>query len=472
VKGWHARTFPDEWPSADNKGGIKEDRQPIRRQRSQPQPHTGVRYQQQAGYSLQNPPAFSLPRQRQDDFKCTQIAHVQQASAAIIDSRHRHDCLQDRQNVDVPELPLATAVDPPYQDHIRQDQECGYTPQMPPVSFLSTYRQNSPQFHYHEFVPHLPSGDFDSLYQLGEPFPGLSQDTIDLGNVEDTGCLDGGPSLSMDDQQINMQDDEAGRQLDPASHHQRSNSLPRANPQSVAQLPADPLTMGSQNDRTCSTLSPQKLDCSCEGQHGILQPSAKHYRTNSIFNNPTPPPQYPLPPAPTKFGVIHKGHNQKSWRPIGVNSSGMVKVDPDGFPTDHRRKRVRGQPGSETRDSIALYQLQLNAPNPVPQESPASQAMELDTTQNPTVDHYVHPSKVSVHSDLRDSGYVSVFDSAVLDSIRSSFSSLNLADDVNFKTDYKEADDGFVDVEVEAKWRMRRSALEKLKDAPINGLCS
>jgi hypothetical protein len=469
VKGWHARTFPDEWPSADNKGGIKEDRQPIRRPRSQTQPHTSVRYQQQAGYSLQDVPALSLPRHRQDDFKCTQNGYVRQASTAIIDSRHQHDSLQDQQNGDIPQLPRTAAIDPPYQENIRQDQACGCTPQMPRVSFHSTYKHDSPQYHYHGFVPQMPSGDFDSLYQHGEPFPGLSQNPIDLDNVEDTSCLDGGLLLSMDDQQLNVQDNEAARQPDPASHHQRSNPLQHANHQSVPQLPADPLTIGSRNDRTYSTPNPQQLDCSFEGQHGTLKPSTKHYRTDSIFDNPTPPPQYPLPPAPTtKFEVIHKGHNQKSWRPIVVNGSSMVTVDPDGFPTDHRRKRVKGQPGSETRDSIAIYQLQLNGPNLVPQESPASQAMQSDTTRNPTVNHHVHPSKVSVHSDLRDSGYVSVFNSA-FDSIRSSFSSLNLADDVNFKTDYKEADDGFVDVKVKAQWRMRRSFFEKLRDPPING---
>lgn len=341
---------------------------------------------------------------------------------------------------------------------------------MPSISFHSAYKQDSPQHHYHGFVQQMPPEDFGSLYQLGEPFPGLSQNPIDWDNAEDTGYLGGDLSLSVDDQQLNIQDNEPARQPDPASHHRRSNPLQHANHQGVLQLAADPLTVGSGNDRTYSTPNPQQLDCSFEGQYGTLQPSAKRYRANSTFDNPNPAPQYPLPPAPTmKFGVIHKGHNQISWRPICMNSSGMVKVDPDGFPTDHRRKRVKGQPGSETRDSLALYQLQLNMPNLVPQESPASQAMQSDTTQDPTVNHHVHPSKVSVHSDLRDSGYVSAFDSAVLDSIRSSFSSLNLADDVNFKTDYKEADDGYVDVKVKAKWRMRRSYLEKLRDAPING---
>jgi hypothetical protein len=465
VKGWHSRTFPDEWLSADNKGRIKEDRQPIRRSRPQPQLHIDVPYQQQGGYSLQTSPDIFQQRHRQDDFKYTQNGYVRQTSANTIDSRYRQDSLQYQQNDDVPQLPSPAAVDPPYQENIRQGQQGGYIPHMPPVSFHTTYKQDSPQDHYHDFVPQM-SEDF---YQLDEHFPGLSQNPIDFDNVEDTSRLDGDLSLSADDQQLNIQDNESARQLNPASQHQRSNPLQHSNHQSVPQLPADPLTIGSRNDRDYSTPNPQQLDCSFEGQHGTLKPSAKHYRTSSVFDNPTPPPQCPLPPAPMKFGVLHKGHNQTSWRPIGTNGSSVVKVNPDGFPTDHRRKRVKGQPGSESRDSIALYQLQLNVPNPVPQEGPASQAVQSDTTRNPTVSHHVHPSKVSVHSDFRDSGYVSLFDSAVLNPIRSSFSSLNLADDVDFKTDYGEAGDGFVDVEVKAKWRMRRSYLEKLGDVPVNG---
>jgi len=466
VKGWHARTFPGEWPSPVNKGGIKEDRQPMRRPRPQQQPHPGVSCHQQADCPLQPPPAFFLPQHQQDDLNCTQNGYVRQASAAIIDSRPRRDSLQDQQNGDVPQLPRAGTIDPFCQENIPQYQASGYTPQIPSVSSHSTYKQDSIQYHYHGFDPQLLS---DSICQPGEPFPTPSQNHIELGNAEDTGCLDGGLSLSVGDQQLNIRDNEAARQPDPALHHQRSNPLQHVNHQSVPQSPAYLLTTGSGIDRTYSTLNPQQLDF--EEQHGTLQPYAKHY-CNSMFDNPTPAPQYPLPPAPTKFRVIHKGHNQNTWRPIGVNGNGMVKVDPDEFPTDHRRKRVKGQPGSETRDSIALYQLQLNVPNPVPQGSPASQPMECDTTRNPPVSHHVHPSKSSVHSDLRDSGYVSAFDSAVLDSIRSSFSSLNLADDVDFKADYEEAGDGFVDVKVNAKWRMRRSHIEKLKDAPINGSSS
>jgi hypothetical protein len=48
-----------------------------------------------------------------------------------------------------------------------------------------------------------------------------------------------------------------------------------------------------------------------------------------------------------------------------------------------------------------------------------------------------------------------------------SLSSLNLTDDPNLKTDYKDVGSGFV--EVEATWRMKRIDLEKLSDSLVNG---
>jgi hypothetical protein len=240
----------------------------------------------------------------------------------------------------------------------------------------------------------------------------------------------------------------------------------------VQQLHGEPLSIGPQHYQTFLTPNAQQPDCLFEGQNGTSHSSAKHYCNNLIFDNPNPAPPYPLPPLPTmNSGVIHKGYNQTSWCPIGVKGSSITKVDPDGFPTDHRRKRLRGQSGREFRDSIALWQLQHNSSNQAAEESHASQATQPDTTQNPAAIHRDRPLKVSVQSDLRDSGYASVFDSAV-DTMRSSISSLNLADDVNFKTDYKEADDGYVDVKFKAQWRMRRSYLEKLRDAPLSGLSS
>jgi hypothetical protein len=213
--------------------------------------------------------------------KCTQNGYVRQASAAIIDSRHRQEILRDQQNGNAPQLPRAAALDPPYQGNIRQYQASGYTPQIPLVSLQSTYKQDSLQNYYHGIVPQMHTGEFDPLCQLGEPFPSLSQNPIDFDKVEDTGCLDGNISLSLDDQ-LNIQDNGPARQPDPA--YQPSNPLQHANHQSVPQLPADPLTIGARNDRTYSTPNSQQLNCSFEGQHGTFQLSANHYHTGSIFD--------------------------------------------------------------------------------------------------------------------------------------------------------------------------------------------
>jgi hypothetical protein len=145
----------------------------------------------------------------------------------------------------------------------------------------------------------------------------------------------------------------------------------------------------------------------------------------------------------------------------------MVKVNPNEFPTDHLRKRTKRKIGSETRDSIAIYQEQHpEGTHPIPTGSPASYAARTSAARNPLLNRPVNSSNVSVRSSLRDSGYISNFDSAVLESIRSSLSSVTLANDLDLNTDYKEDDDGYVEVEVQAKFLVRRSFIEK-RDAPI-----
>lgn len=525
VKGWHVRTYPDEWPSADNKGGIKDNQQPTCRPspqlQPQPQPQTGVPYQQQAGDSLQISPAFSPPQHRQGSHQ------------------HQHYGY-------APQLPHAAVVGPPYQKVIGQRRANKYDPQMHILGYHSMFKQDGPQYRCHGLVPQMPPGASDSLYQQdgsqyqpngyvsqlptgavglsnqqdhiqyqqngclqqiptaandrgnptklnslpqsneslnhdcqqsslifeknsiddnwsGEPFPDLSEDLADMDNVGNMDYLDGDLFLlPADGQQLNMQDNVAERQPNPASQHQRPNPLQHVNHRSVPQLPADPLTIDSRNDRTYSTPNPQQLNCSFEGQHGTLQPSAKRYRSKSISDNPHPTPQHPIPPDPTmEFRVLHNGHRPTSWRLIGGR---MVIVDPDEFHTHRSKKRVKGRPGREIRDSIAPCQEQLNAPNFVPQES-LTQAMQSCATRNSTVNYDVLTSKILARSDLNDSGYVSL-DSALRNSLRLSFSSLNLTDDVDFETNYKEAGGGFVDVFL--KWRMRRSHIEKLNNPLIN----
>jgi hypothetical protein len=164
-----------------------------------------------------------------------------------------------------------------------------------------------------------------------------------------------------------------------------------------------------------------------------------------------------------KYGVIHRGFKQKTCCLIVLNDGSMIEVNPDELPTDHRRKRVKGQPGSQTRDSIALYQEQLNMPLSAPLGSSVIHAMQSFATRNFTTNIHTRISNASVQSPLRDSGYASI-DSAFLDSMRSSFGSLNLADPVDLKANCTDAEDGFVDFKVKATWRLRRSYVEKLKD--------
>jgi hypothetical protein len=194
--------------------------------------------------------------------------------------------------------------------------------------------------------------------------------------------------------------------------------------------------------------------------------SAKHYRSNSVLPNPTPPYLLSQVPPP-KFGVIHKGRNQP-WQPIRMDGNDMVKVNPNEFPTDHRRKRPRGKIGKkETRDSIAIYQEHhLEGAHAISPGNPASYVAQTSAARNPLVNRLVNSSNVSARSSLRDSGYISTFDSAVLESIRSSLSSFTLADDPILNTDYKEDDDGNVEVEFRGKCRVRKSYIEK-RDSSI-----
>jgi hypothetical protein len=196
--------------------------------------------------------------------------------------------------------------------------------------------------------------------------------------------------------------------------------------------------------------------------------SAKHYRNNSVFSNPAPPPQSLLPLVPQPgFGVIHKGPNHP-WQPIRVDGNSMVKVNPNEFPTDHRRKRPRGKIGKrETRNSIAIYQEQhLEGAHAISPGNPAYYVAQASAARNPLVNQLVNSSNVSVRSSLRDSGYISNFDSAMVESIRSSLSSFTLADGPILNTDYKEDDDGNVEVEFKGKCRVRRSYIEK-RDSSI-----
>ncbi|KAN0090548.1 hypothetical protein V8E51_019127 [Hyaloscypha variabilis] len=154
--------------------------------------------------------------------------------------------------------------------------------------------------------------------------------------------------------------------------------------------------------------------------------SAKQYRSSSVLSSPTPPPQSPLPLVPQPgFRVIHKGPN-RPWQPIRIDGNNMVKVNLNKFPADCRQKRPKTGK-RETRDSIAFYQEQhLEGAHIISPGNPVSYVAQTSAARNPPVNQLVNSSNTSVCSSLRDSGYISDFDSAMVESLRSSLSSFTL----------------------------------------------
>jgi hypothetical protein len=346
VKLWYKRTFPGEWDSADKRGGIKENQQPIRRPRLQQQ--TEIPYQQQAGDSLQITQAFFHPQHQQGNFRSPQNGYGRQESASIIDSPHPQGSHQHQQDGDAPQLHH-------YQNVIRQCQAGTYDPLAHMRFYHSTFDQVGPK--HHRCMPHRASDPLtqhnDSQYQSNHYISYLPTEAADLSDQQDplhyqqcgsfqqipaeandrgyqtspnslpqsNNLLSRGSQQSssvfeensingdwllgdfpglykkpinldipVDNQQLNIQDNAAAWQPNQASQHQRPNPPQHVNHQSVPHSPADPLTMSSGNDQSYSTPNPQQLNCSFEGQHGTLQSAAESYRSNSIFNNPAQAP--------------------------------------------------------------------------------------------------------------------------------------------------------------------------------------
>jgi hypothetical protein len=491
--------------------------------RPSPQPQTKIPYQQQADGSLLMPPTLSPPQHQQSDSRSTQNGCCRQESTAIIDSRHPQGCHRHRQNGDAPQLHYASAVGRPYQNVTRQ---CNYDPMAHVQGYHSTFNQVGPQHHrdmpygtsdslnQHDdsqyqsnyYISHLPTGA-DNLFNLDDyphyqqsgslqqisteasdrgyqtrlnSFPqyngSLSHDSLQSSLIFENNSINGDwllenfPDLSknpndlnipLDNQQLNMQDNATAKQPIPASQHQCYNPPQHATHQSVSQNSPDHLTVSSQNDQTYSKSNLHQLNCSCEGQHENLEPSAEGYRNNSISDNPAPGPQPPpLPYSAVGFTVLHDGHKLPSWK---LNGKTRVKVDPDEFPSRRPKERDKCRRRRKRPHSIAPSQTKHPLPY-VPAES-LDQALQSCPTRNSTVKRNTVSSKVTVCSNLRDSGYFSV-NSALCNSLLLSLSSLNLTDDPSLKTDYKDIGGGLV--EVEAKWRMKLSDLEKLSESLVN----
>ncbi|KAF8853996.1 hypothetical protein BDZ45DRAFT_677258 [Acephala macrosclerotiorum] len=175
-----------------------------------------------------------------------------------------------------------------------------------------------------------------------------------------------------------------------------------------------------------------------------------------------------LPPSPPQSPpAFRRRGNQPSVHPIQMQDSSIVAISPYGYSTDQRRKRARRQLGSETQRTrsprlsethhpIGIYHDHHESPIDlsVPVSSSSSNTPQV-TTRKPLSNQPVNPTNTLARSNVRDSGHVSLFESAMEEKLRKSLSSLKLTDEPKFK--YSESDDGYVDVKVKTYWRVRRS---------------
>ncbi|KAH6675862.1 hypothetical protein B0J14DRAFT_373368 [Halenospora varia] len=301
--------------------------------------------------------------------------------------------------------------------------------------------------------------------------PVLGPDLLYSNCAVNLGHFGGDLPLPLDGQQFPLQSNAPPKQSVLAYDGQRYHPSQLPQHQSTSQATAELFATSPGNDQIHVLPSHEHPSSTLAGQHRPTRASNKHYRSFSILSNPTPPPQYPLPAdPPTKFKVMHKGPNAGSnvghWRPVCVKGGSMVTVDPDGLPTDHPPKRVKGV-GTRSHDSMVIHPEYLKIPHLVAPGTPASYVEQDATARVPLSHRPVNSSNVSVHSSLRDSGYISMLDSTIAESMQSSFSALKLTD-AECRRYYEEADDGYVDVEITTKGRMRRSYIEKMH-SPIFG---
>ena len=513
MKGWYQRTFND-WPSEGNKAKLKEH-----------QPHqNGVPDQQPAGHHPMISPVFSPPQQRQTypqnepSYAGQQVSSVNsyyrsassphQAMGEALSLHHplvqnchslpghRHPQItsaashsmyqrggpqglpngldqqtSSRQYNSLPQQNgpghqsdgnasqlSAGAIRPPHQQNHLQYRQNDY----PQQATTQANEGGNPLRQDALLETHGPS-DRD-INQMNFKADDTFQKLLDTDWFHPDGPFGGGLNLPVDGQPSGLQNNAASKQFILASDD-HPPQIP--NDQGTSQATAKSSTTGSDNDKMHALPSHQHQSSALKGQHEPARGSSKHYRSSSILSDPTPPPQYPLPvDPPINSRVIHKGSNM-AWRAVLIRGRSMVTVDPDILPTDHSPKRVKGV-GTKSHDSMVIHPEHLRAPHPVAPSSCASYAEQAAAAPVPLSNRPVSSTNVSVRSSLRDSGYISILDSAVVESMRSSFSTLKLTD-ADFKTDYKEADDGYVDVEITTKGRMRRSLIERMH-TPIIGL--
>lgn len=300
----------------------------------------------------------------------------------------------------------------------------------------------------------------------------LNSDSLNPDCRESMGPFGGGLNLAWDAQPLALQSNAAPKQSVLAYDDQRYHPSQTSHHQSAWQASAEPFTTGPSNDQIHALSSHHEHPSGAlAGQNEPARASNKHHRSSLILSCPTPPPQYPLPEDPPKdFRVIHKGPNEP-WHLLRMEGGSRVTVDPDSLPTDHPPKRVKGV-GTKSHDSMAIHPEHLKAPRPVAPGNSASYVKQAAAARVPLSNRPVNSSNVSVRSSLRDSGYISILDYdklnlTIVESMQSSFSTLNLTD-AKCKTDYREADDGYVEVEITTKGRMRRSYIERMH-SPVVG---
>jgi len=339
-----------------------------------------------------------------------------------VDLSDQHDSLHYQECSSFQELPAKA-----------NDRGC----QTSPISLPQSGNSSSQDSHQSRSV--FEENSLNDNWLL-EDFLGLSKSPVNL-------------DIPVDDQQLNIQDNAAVWHTKPTSQHRRPNPPQHANCQSVTHSSADRLSMSPGNGQSYSAPNPQHLKGSFEGQHGTLQSAAESYRSNSIFDNPVPDPRSQPPPRPVSaFILLHDDNRLPSWKFDGKT---MVEIDNTEFPSRPPKEPVKSRKKRKFRASISPSREKLNV-RYIPTESLA-QAKQSGPARNSTAKFY---------SSHWDSGYFSV-NSALSSKLLLSLSSLNLTDDPNLKTDYKDVGSGFV--EVEATWRMKQTDLEKLSDSIVDG---
>jgi hypothetical protein len=192
-------------------------------------------------------------------------------------------------------------------------------------------------------------------------------------------------------------------------------------------------------------------------QRGPACPSANPYRSSPVLPHPAIPPQHSLLPDPSRSSAVIRKRANQPLVALLRRGTKIIMVNPDDLPKDHARKRLR----SQLRDSIGVYRDQLQAPNTLPETSSPSPTTLPTTTRKPLSNQSDNPSNVSIHTNPRDSGYVSNLDLA-LKSLRNSFSSFQLCDDPNFEEHYTPSEDGFVELNLKARLPVRWSYIQKI----------